>query len=406
VKEADALSAAGHEVTVLAALAGPWPRALDEALLASRCWTCRYVGGSPDREPVRLRLTRLRHGLARRAARWGSLGEILAPWTGGRVLPELLAAARNTRADLYIGHNLEALPAAVEAARATGAAAGYDCEDFLPGMEPPGVGSRRDVENVTRLERAYLPRCDYLTAASPGIAEAYERMYGVRFAACILNVFPLSLRPAEFRPSSEGPLTLTWFSQTVGPYRGLEQAIEALALAGRDIRLHLRGTWARGFERRLFALARQAGVSADRIVYRPPVESADGVVQLSAAHDVGLALEEPASVNRDVCLTNKLFTYLLAGNAVAMTATVAQRALAAELDEAVFCYEPGDVRTLAALLRRWYDDRSALDRARRLAWEWGAQRYNWDLECARFLAVVEPFVTPAARFPAPKEAAR
>jgi glycosyltransferase involved in cell wall biosynthesis len=54
-----------------------------------------------------------------------------------------------------------------------------------------------------------------------------------------------------------------------------------------------------------------------------------------------------------------------------------------------FCYAPGEVQMLAAQLKRWHDDREALEQARRAAWECGTACYNWDVEKHKFLAIVK-----------------
>ena len=52
-------------------------------------------------------------------------------------------------------------------------------------------------------------------------------------------------------------------------------------------------------------------------------------------------------MNRALCLTNKAFTYMLAGLAVVLTATPGQEPLAADLGEGALVYAPGDIETLA-----------------------------------------------------------
>ena len=58
------------------------------------------------------------------------------------------------------------------------------------------------------------------------------------------------------------------------------------------------------------------------------------MARLAAQHDVGLASELSTPPNRAISLTNKVFTYLLAGIPVLLSNTPAQRGLAAELGEA------------------------------------------------------------------------
>ena len=94
--------------------------------------------------------------------------------------------------------------------------------------------------------------------------------------------------------------------------------------------------------------------------------------------DVGLALETGRTLSRQLCLTNKAFTYVLAGLAVAVTDTRGQRELADDLGEGAILYKPGDVAALSAGLRRWADDGAELLRAKRACWEAARRRWHWE----------------------------
>jgi glycosyltransferase involved in cell wall biosynthesis len=112
------------------------------------------------------------------------------------------------------------------------------------------------------------------------------------------------------------------------------------------------------------------------------------MIRAAAEFDVGLASEQPVSSNRDVCLTNKIFTYLLAGNAIAATATTGQRPIVAGIGKAGFLYSPGDICALANGLRRWSQDREQLQQARWAAWSRGTHPFNWDMEKKKLLDIV------------------
>ena len=78
----------------------------------------------------------------------------------------------------------------------------------------------------------------------------------------------------------------------------------------------------------------------------------------------GFAGESERVKNRQVCLTNKIFTYLLAGMPVALSDTEAQRRLASCLGDAAFLYQPSDTRGLAEWLRALAADEGRLRRHR------------------------------------------
>lgn len=389
VKEADALAEAGHAVEVLYAHVTPWADESDDELLSTRRWRYRRVGGHPSQSPLAFRYSRRRYRLAHRAVGMGLTHPFLDRWLVDRVLPELCKAAARTPADLYIGHNTAALPAVVSAASANRAKAGFDIEDYFSGMDPYGAPLSHGSRAIARLEAEYLPRCNYLTVVSPEIAEVYHQKYSVDVPKVILNVFPLKDRPPVMRATRrDGPLTLYWVSQTIGDER-LEPVIRAMAqLPECNIELHVRGHWLPGYETQLRTLVASSGLPPGRLVSHP-VGPATEMTRLAAEHDVGLVLERDEAPFNNLCLTNKIFTYVLAGNAVITTATLAHERLARDLGCAAFSYHPANVAPLVERLRAWFVDRGALDLARRRAWELGAQRYNWEVESKAFVGVVD-----------------
>jgi glycosyltransferase involved in cell wall biosynthesis len=389
VKEADAVVQAGHRVHLICAHWADWANTTDRALLQSRQFECTYVGGWPGTRSVPYLWSRVRHTVGKELLRFPRASAI-RNWALCRVTPELERAARRVDADLYIAHNLGALPAAAAAARQHAAALGFDAEDFHSGMSPNSPARSRKDAIIEELEREFLPQCDYVTAASPLIARAYARKYSMQPPQTILNAFPLKERPPAFRPSTaREPLRVCWFSQTIGHGRGLEDVIRALGmLAGQNTELHLLGQWSAGYKQTLDTIATSVGLSPAKIHSHAPIRP-DEVILWAAMYDVGVAAEQPGSTNREICLTNKLFAYLLAGNAVMATATQAQREFMDCNPGAGFCYRPGDAIELAAKLRVWCDDRRALTAARRRAWDYGTARFNWDLEKSKFLTVIQ-----------------
>lgn len=396
VKEADALTEAGHDVHVLYAHVSRWADKSDQSLLAGRKWTHTRVGGHPteQRWPYFWSLRRLRfgHRLAGIARRWEGMGlkpALLDGWIADRVLGELKQAAIETSADLYIGHNTAALPAVVAAAKKYGARCGFDIEDYFSGMDPYGSPLSPGAQVTERIERKYLPECDYLTVVSSEIGGIYHKKYNVGLPTQILNVFSLRRRPQSLKFSNPGePLRLYWVSQTIGDER-LENVIRAMgALSQLQIELHLRGNWAEGYRDRVMALAAASGVRSECIVSHP-VAPADEMINLASMYDVGLVLEGNKAPYNDLCLTNKIFTYVLAGNLIITTATKAHQRVAQELGPAAFCYKEDDLPALIAKLRHWGENPAALRLARSHAWELGKTTYNWEAESAKFLEIVE-----------------
>jgi glycosyltransferase involved in cell wall biosynthesis len=393
VKEADALAHAGHQVRVVSCQWLDWTRREDAKLLATRGWTSQIVDYSPKRSAELFWASRIRYHAFRLLAP-RLQGDAILQRAIGRVGPELVRLAVSKPADLFIGHNIAALPAVVLAAQRQRVPAAFDVEDLHSSMWLKEKGPAAPDLLAASVEKRFLAQCAYVTAAAPLIAHAYASRYGISLPETLLNVFPRSLRPAQWRPGDvTRPLTLYWFSQTIGARRGLEDIIRAIGLSRcAGIQLHLRGQWQIGYRETLYRVLEESSLRPEQLIWHD-VAAPDDMVRLAAEYDVGLALEPGCSENNSIALSNKMFTYLLAGNAVVATATLGQRQLMQQIRGAGLCYELGDVQTLARQLRQWESDRASLERARLLAWRFGEEQFNWDLEQRKFLKLVERALT-------------
>ncbi len=404
VKEADALVGAGYDVHVIAGDYHPWGHEADRQY-RGRSW-------SIDRVP---------YGAMASSGRQAYLGgrkriaEALSEWLPGTwqevnlraqhwVIPELIEKVQSISADLFIAHYLPAVPAALHAAQKQGGKVAFDAEDFHRGQFHDDERGSSEAERTRWFEETYLPQCDYLTAASPGISRAYADALDVEEPATILNVFPRSERsghtpPKELQEEHPGSgVSLYWYSQTIGPDRGLEMVVRAMGqLQNRvddvpPLTLSLRGGWADGYESHLRMLAQAVGLEDMQIRHlarTPP----DQLIERASQHDIGLALEQAKSRNRDLCITNKIFAYLLAGLPVVATNTQGQQFVHQHVPNAVRLCSIGNVDEMANQLLQWVRDvksrKRAVEAARRVA----ENRYNWDVEEEKLLSTVRAVLT-------------
>jgi len=375
LKEADALHEAGYAVTAVACDYTEALRSFDDEIAAGAPWKVVRVPRSRSERPIGL----LAGGVARLAGTHTPVA--LAARAYGGPVAALRRAASGVSADLYIGHYIAGLAAAGRAAQRRGAMLGFDAEDLHT-----GEGTALQMSMVRTIEGVLMPSCRHVTAAAPLIGKAYRARYGVE-PATVLNVFPLAMAPAKPICAGQGTLRAYWFSQTVGLDRGLQAFIQAMARTTMRVTLDIRGSNRWGHGDRLMELARELGV-ADRVRLLP-MAAPQEMVRLAADYDIGLSLETDVSENRRVCLTNKIFTYLLAGVPVLLSDTPAQGALAPELGVAARIVSLADPTGIAAALDRLAgapDERSA---ARDMAWRLGRERYNWDVEKGALLGSVE-----------------
>ncbi|MEF3364961.1 glycosyltransferase [Methylocystis sp. 9N] len=391
VKEAQTLQEAGFDAMVIATRMLDRIEPRDQSIMRNAPWRLR-----------RIDLTSKWRWKARRVLQFGLRGGYMASkaaWLAdiafsAATLP-LRRAALQTPAELYIAHYPAALPAAAAAARRHGGRYAYDAEDFHLGDWSDAPSFKKERELVRAIEARHLPGCAYVTAASPGIADAYRDAYGIERPRIILNAFPLEQAPigsTEKGTAEPGP-SVYWFSQTIGPDRGLECAVRAIGRARMKPHLYLRGSPAGGFIQRLRAIAAEAGVM-ERIHILPP-EAPERMERLAAGYDLGLAAEIDLVTSRKVALTNKLFSYLLAGVPPIMSDTPAQRAFAAEAGLSDQLYPIDDSAALAAVLDSFLGDPIRLAAARERAYRLGQERFNWRLESVKLLSAVSQAVGAA-----------
>ena len=373
LKEAQALHIAGYAVEVIATRV---PGRLEMIDSATFLWHLTLLDLRSKWRWRFLRAEQVFCALIERLLRYPRLADLgLSAFTR-----PLVTAAIRIPADLYIAHYPPALAAAAAAARRNNARYAYDAEDFHLGDLPDVPAFKFQRRLIRSVESRYLPGCSYVTAASPMIADAYAAEYGIRRPNVLLNVFPKAQAPRCLTPRGTGEFhpSVYWFSQTVGPDRGLECAVLAIAMARTKPHLVLRGSMARQFGDLLVTLAHKAG-AADRLHFLPPAPASD-MERLAAIHDIGLVGETGHTLNRRIALTNKQFSYLLAGIPTVMSDIPAHRAFAADCAGAAFLYTANDAASLAAALDFLLESPERLAQARAAAFRLAQDQFNWDRE--------------------------
>jgi hypothetical protein len=378
LKEADALHEAGYAVTAVVCDYTEAMRSFDDETSARVPWkvvrVARPAGERLVGQAARS-FAKLAMGLGMRA------NVAMAASAYGGPISALRRAASEIPADLYIAHYVAGLAAAADVARRRGAMLGFDAEDYHA-----GEGTPFHMSMVRTIESALLPACRHVTAAAPLIARAYAAQWRVE-PTTVLNVFPLAMAPTQPRPAAvHHTFKAYWFSQTIGLDRGLQSFIEAMARTTTRVTLDIRGSNRWGHGERLVELARGLGIG-DRVNLLP-MAPPEEMARLAASYDIGLSLETDVSENRRLCLTNKIFTYLLAGVPVLLSDTPAQSALAPDLGAAARLVSLADPTAMAATLDDLGGSSAARAEASASAWRLGRERYNWEVEKAALLRSV------------------
>ena len=370
----------GHDVRVVAPSVMKSLRLKDERHIANRKWRLNTVNFSAEgiAGTWRALTVRGRRRLAQpffKATRRASLAD------HGYVsaLSELTTLAGSEPADWFIAHAQAALPVAAKAAQKWNAKLGFDCEDLLSEMDTDRSA------NVSSIERRYLPSCHYVSVPSEAIGHRLVEEYGIETPFTLYNVFPNKLADGMKPPSTlpTRPVRFHWFGQTIGEGRGIEEAIVGLNKLSEPTELHLRGFITPTYCDSLKTLAKGSGALVT-VLFHPQVDH-DDLIQTMDQYDVGLALEQATNVATSMTVSNKLFSYLLAGLAIAASDTQGQREVMSQIPSAGFLYPSGQPEMLARGIQKWLANPDSLRRAQQAAWDAARERFNWDHEKQRFL---------------------
>ena len=261
--------------------------------------------------------------------------------------------------DVVHAHDLAMLVPALLSARIVGASVVYDSHELAQSVPYRSAAAGRAVRV---LERALIPRCEAVVTVSDGIADALATSYGLSQRPLVVRNLPDQAPPAaptgrlRRRIGLAADVPLVLHQGTAGPDRGCEALVRSAATLP-AVHVAFLGTGEPGYEERLLAIARAAGVE-ERIHLVENVSLRE-LLQYTADADVGVSLLEDTCENHRLALPNKVFEYLVAGVPVLVSRLPEMARLVSSLD-AGWMVDPGSERKLAAALAQAVDEAPAV----------------------------------------------
>lgn len=376
LKEAISLSALGFEIIVIWSPITPWADDFDFdkfKLYSSIKWI--QAGYHFKRDKFKYIASRIRKKI------WIFIYAIIGNKFDAGIKSialfsqELSIIALQHKADVYIGHNLGAISSIVKAAYKFKAETIFDFEDFYRGEFDE---DSKDAQVIRDIENKYIPKVNNFTAASPEIANAYNSIFPNIIIQTILNVFPIAYAQVNLVNLSPIPLKLFWFSQFVGKNRGLETVISAIGnLRNHYITLTLLGNVTLELKDYFINLFEECQINSNRLSFLNPVKEIE-LVQIASEHHIGIASEVGYNLNRQYCLTNKLFIYMLSGNAILCTDTLAQTNFVNEIGKIGKVYPEFDYKVLSIILENYINNPELLSRHRINSLNCSYKVYHWE----------------------------
>jgi glycosyltransferase involved in cell wall biosynthesis len=400
LKEAASLRDAGHAVTIVGITRPGTPREVEReprdgfeivrVPLPSWRWWWRWL-----RAPSRLwSMARSRSLRARAGARMDGL-DWLAMWRFGTLGWARAAARIAGPADVYHGHDLTGLPAAVFARPLHNPSARlvYDSHELY--VDSAATVGRPDWARawLVEREREWAAEADALVTVSDGYADHLRPRLGIERIVVVHNCPPRPTGPLERTNLVREAIGVAAGTRVVLYTGGLRagRGVRELSLAMlepgmEDVHLGFLGFGPLAPDVEAFAADPAFGRRVHMLPAVPPLE----VVRWVSSVDVaGMAIQ---ATNRSYELStpNKMFEAFAAGVPVAGSDFPGFRSIVAENPEGPLgeLFEPASPASIAAAIRRILDlppDAYAAmaERCRRAAME----RWNWETESAKLVAL-------------------
>jgi glycosyltransferase involved in cell wall biosynthesis len=300
------------------------------------------------------------------------------------------AAHEAGRADVYHGHDLTGLPAAVRARAKWGGRLVYDSHElFLEAGIVATVGLARKA--MRRLEARWVRSADAVITVNQSIADELAQRYRPRRILILHNVPPRwdpegprenLLRQAAHIPADA---FVALYHGGFQATRGLEQIAEAILQPGLEaVHLVYMGHGLLHDQLRAMTAEPRFGGRIHVLDSVPPSQ----LLRWVASADLGLALTQPTTLNNRLSSPNKMFETIATGTPIVMSDFPEMRRVVLE-DPAgplgALC-DPSDPVAIGRAIREIVElspsERAAL-RARCL--EAAHERWNWERESAGLL---------------------
>ncbi|MBD1394718.1 glycosyltransferase family protein [Mucilaginibacter glaciei] len=248
-----------------------------------------------------------------------------------------------SKADLLIMH--QELATVVGSKMVTKRKIAFDIEDWYSEDLLPNAQKGRPINLLKKAEKKAIEQgaCCYTT--SKAMASALKIQFNtLKQPEVIYNSFIPSTGIID-HGQPVGFIKLYWFSQTIGPGRGLEFFISCLAQSEFKWEISLRGKIVNGYKDLLNNLM----AAKDRIIFLPLIPN-ESLLDDMTNYDFGLALEPDNPPNKNLTISNKLFHYMAAGLPIISSYNQGQAEIASQCPELIFQYKQGHAGELIGIL--------------------------------------------------------
>ncbi len=258
-----------------------------------------------------------------------------------------LGQVKEARPSVVIANDWPALVVAARWKAECGGLIHYDSHEFATREFDERVWWRIVYKPfVVHLEKATIGAADSISTISPGLAEELRRHYDLAVLPTVIRSIP-NRRPLSPASDVQWPLRLLFHGQVL-PGRGLEALIDSIPWWRAAHRLIVRGDGSSIYIEHL--RRRAAGVSSNgQVIFEPAVPPGEVISEAARSADVGVFFTPLRTVQHQFTLPNKLFEYIGAGLAVAVSPGADLKALVTDYGIGVVSADPTPKAIAAAI---------------------------------------------------------
>lgn len=295
---------------------------------------------------------------------------------------QMLKEAVSIGACIYYANDLDTLACAVLAARKDKAKVIYDNHELWVDMfvDYPVLFNKI----ASFIENRYIRRADEVVCVNSGIGEALKKKYGIKKYTVMMNS-PYSkeiehMDRIKFRNiMGIGQDEFIFLYQ--GRYergRGLEELVQSAQYLERGV-IVFRGYGVN--EPELKALASKLDLLNKKVFFLDPVPM-DELVREATVADVGIIPYRPVSRNNMLCSPNKLFEYMQARLALAVSDLPVLRQIVND-EKCGVLFDPESPSDISAKLNSLSADRKRMEEFSQNSLLASRRTYNWEYQSSK-----------------------
>jgi len=379
-KEATTLYEAGHKVTIITSIYSDELFLEDQELLRGTNIQYKFAADlrNTSIKTSAMRITRLIHV---KLVRWfklqtpGALGYNLRGY--GKLID-------SNKSDIYFVHQELPLCFGCHLLK-KGKKVVFDFEDWYSEDLLKEARAERPLKLLKKLERHALKYGTHVQTTSNALANALAETYESKKPSVIYNTFDAS--PGEIRYQDRKNLnafSLYWFSQTLGPGRGIETVIKAIKTVRYPLEIHLRGNCSPDYRDKLLEL--MGSQDLHRLYIHPLVSNA-ALGDRIKEHDMGLAFEFYKPLNKDLTASNKIFHYLVNKVPVIASPTMGHKEVASLAKGGVFLTKDFTSSAVSDVINMIVADRRKIEHAKKRL-NSVAEKISWTVERDKLVQTV------------------